>query len=283
MHRCTNSLLDQLRCQIAHQHGIAQADHSGGHSDICHGERVPSEYPGLGREPVADAAWSNRDAVPFRLDDTAPTQAKGEEIGHAEVRPHSPNRNGHSSLAGKTVLQAPNVRGRPTHIHDHRFTQSGQAGGSPDAVRRARGNRENRIVERVRERHEGAVILSQVEVGLDPMARDSRPKGLHGKLDNPDERCIEDGGILTLQQAQRANLVREGERDALPDGFVQNSGGMALMLGVDRGKDGAHRERIHLASQFLSNRAQASLIQWADLATVEFMATGDDVTRLCYL
>jgi hypothetical protein len=54
------------------------------------------------------------------------------------------------------------------------------------------------------------------------------------------------------------------------------------VFGVNRCKDGTHRDGFHLTAQISPDRAQVRLVQWADFATVEFAAAGDDVACLSY-
>ena len=70
-------------------------------------------------------------------------------------------------------------------------------------------------MQRLIQGHERAIVLGQEELGRDPVTSYSRAKGLHSKLDDPDERRIEDGSILALQQAQHSNLVGERDGDML--------------------------------------------------------------------
>lgn len=59
-------------------------------------------------------------------------------------------------------------------------------------------------------------------------------KAPHCELYDPDERRVEDGSILALQQAQRSNFVGQRDGDVLTYFFAQDGGSAALMLGVDR-------------------------------------------------
>jgi hypothetical protein len=173
---------------------------SGCHSDVRQCERVTAKDAGRSREQVADAAWPDRRALAFSPHDAAPTQSEGEDLGHAEVRPHAAECNRHRRRARKPVLQGTDIGGRATHIHDHRIPKPGEFGGSPDTIGRAGGNRENGGAQRLIERHEGAAVLGQEEVGHDSVSRDGCTKGPHSAGYDPHERRVEDGGILALQQ-----------------------------------------------------------------------------------
>ena len=133
------------------------------------------------------------------------------------------------------MLEDPDVGGRAADVDDRAVCEAGEEGSAAHRVGRARREGRDRVALCVVDGHQRAVVLAQVDGRLDPELGETGVEGGDDLGRKLVQAGVHDRRVLTLEQADPADLVRERDRDARQL-FRDDGGRFLLRLGVDGGE-----------------------------------------------
>ena len=141
------------------------------------------------------------------MDTAAAAQTDGQQIRHTKVSAHAPNLYRHSRLAGKALVQDADVCGGAADVNDNRLSELTQVCSAADAVRRPRRDGEDGILQRIVYGHQAAIVLAK-EQGCGNLQLTNRAlEAFDSCPRHSDQRRVQHGGVLPLQQAHAADLT----------------------------------------------------------------------------
>ena len=115
---------------------------------------------------------------------------------------------GKPSTSTPTSVDVPPTSATSASLH------AGEEGGAAERVRRARADRQHRVAHRVVERPSACRRSARSSTAGRGRARRARPRAPWRRpRATRDQRRVEHGGVLALEQAERADLVRERDVD----------------------------------------------------------------------
>ena len=236
-----------------------------------------------GQALAADAIAHGVGADLAVADDGAAAHGDGHDVRHAEVRADAADLHVLAGLAREAVDQHADVRGGAAHVDDDGVRPAGQVRGAAEAVRRAGADGENREPQRVLQGHQRAVVLGEEEVGADAAPVQGPLQRARHVPRHAQQGAVEDGGVLSLDQAQGADLVGHGQVDVVAHDLADHLGGGQLVAVAHRGEDAGDGHRIHRSAERLQEPADLVRVERDDLAAVQLdaavdhrLAAGDD-------
>ena len=171
----------------------------------CQG--VAAKDPGLLQQAITHGLGSDVRPRAIEAHPTAAAEADRQKVRHAEVGAHAADVRTQRALARKSGGQQANVGGRAADVGDDGIAQTRQVGGAAHGVGRTRGERQHRVLRDHVGIHQGAVVLTDEERCLDPERGQCRGERRHHIDGHAGQRCIHDGGVFALQQANLANRL----------------------------------------------------------------------------
>ena len=166
------------------------------------------------------------------------------------------------------------VGGGASNVDDHGVLLLRQERRAADGVRRPARDGEDGVTLRVVHAHERAVVLAQVHghVGK-ALRRERRLEAVGRRARHVVQRRVQDGRVLALEEAERPDLRRQRDGEALAQLLAQNGGGALLVRVGHRREHAGHSNGLEaLFAHDARDLADLVFRQRADLATVELVA-----------
>src|SRR5262249_48875012 len=234
-----------------------------------------AEDEGLPLEQVTDAARPDPGALRAVGDDAAATQCDGDQVGHPEVGPDATDLYSLGRLPREAVDQHADVGGRTADVNHQRVRAPGEERGPADAVGGPAADGEYGVPQRVVEAHQGAVVLREEPRWLQLMHGERGPHRFGHVAGNPGQRPVEYGGVLPLQQPDRADLVAERDMD-LAEFPLDDTGRQQFVPRRDRGEHAGDDDALGGAADLAENPGDGVGVQGGQIPAVELDAAVHD-------
>jgi hypothetical protein len=227
--------------------GRAQGGPPGSDRAVGQRGRRPAEHQGLLRQQVADAARPDADAGRAGGHHGAPAEGDRDQVRHSEVGPDPADLDALSRLPRETVGQHADIGGGAADVGHQRIRHPGEERGAADAVGRAAADGQHRIAQGLVQAHQGAVVLREER---------HRPQAVRGQrvlhrtghvAGHPGQGAVQDGGVLPLEQPDRADLVAE-RGVHVAELALDHLGGQQFMARRDRGEHAGEHDAVGRAT-----------------------------------
>ena len=254
---------------------LAQRGPSGRDGAVGQGGRRPAEDEGFPLEQVTDAARPDPGALRATGDDAAAAQRDGDQVRHPEVGPDATDLHSLGRLPREAVDQHADVGGRAADVDHERVGAAGEERRPADAVGRPAADGEHGVPQRMVEAHQGAVVLREEPGRLQVVRRERGPHRFGHVAGDPGQCPVEYGGVLPLQQADRADLVAERDVD-LAEFALDDLGRQQFVARRDRGEHAGDDDALGGAADLAEKPGDGVGVQGRHVPAVELDAAFDD-------
>jgi hypothetical protein len=248
--------------------GQAQGGPPGRHRAVCQRGRCPAEHQRLLRQQVADAA--RPDAEPGRAvgHHRAPAEGDRDQVRHPEVGPDAADLDALGRLPREAVGQHADIGGGAADVGHQRIGHPGEEGGAADAVGRAAADRQDGIAQGLVEAHQRAVVLREERHRPQAVRGQRGPHRPRHVAGHAGQGAVEDGGVLPLEQPDRADLVAE-RGVHVAEFALDHLGGEQLVTRRDRGEHAGDRDAVGRAADLAEEPRDGIGVERGQVLAVE--------------
>ncbi len=245
--------------------------------DVRQGQHRAAEALRFRRQSIAHAVGAQCQVPRLLPHDRPATEAKRENVGHAQVQAYAADVDRRRGLAWKGVEQHADVgRGAPDIDHQ-RVAQPGQEGGAAQRVGGPAAERQDRIGLGRRERQQRAVVLPQEQLGVaQTRQHEGLAKAANRTPRDAAQRGVQHRGVFALEQPQAADLAGQADARVAAQLVTHPACHEVLLARVDRRENAADRHRIDLAAPRPHRGPHLGLIRLGQHRAVVFVAAAHD-------